>query len=146
MVFNYVPALTDEFGFCPKCTVNPRHDVSTNQQWRAFKTHLLRNTHGEYGLGKQNWYCGGCETGYTRESHFIGHPCSKKKTRQVDPNGVPMHVVRYTKKKVTKNIHKQAKLWSLSVMFGVAYEEKFCLPGNNFWLRLLEVKGLSTEL
>ena len=102
--------------------------------------------HGEYGLGKQNWYCKGCETGYERESTFTNHPCLKKKTRQPEPQGVPRHVVRYTKKRATKNIHKQAMLWSASVMFGVAYEEKFCLPGENFWLRLLEVKGVSTAL
>ena len=139
--------MTDEYGFCPKCSRTPRKEVQTDSQMRAFRDHLKRNSkHDEYGQGKQNWYCGGCETGYTRELPFVNHPCSKKKTRQLDPNGVPRHVVRYTKKKVTKNIHKQAMLWSLSVMFGVAYEEKFCLPGNNFWLRLLEVKGVSTEL
>ena len=81
-----------------------------------------------------------------QESKFINHPCFKKKTRQLDPNGVPRHVVRYTQKKTNKNIHKQARLWSASVMFGVAYEEKFCLPGKSFWLRLLELKGVSNAL
>ena len=139
--------MTDEYGFCPKCSRTPRKEVQTDSQMRAFRDHLKRNSkHDEHGQGQQNWYCGGCETGYTRESRFVDHPCSKKKTRQVDPNGVPRHVVRYTKKKVTKNIHKQAKLWSLSVMFGVAYEEKFCLPGKSFWLRLLELKGVSNAL
>ena len=136
-----------EFGFCPKCTRSSRHETTTVPQWKAFKNHLVRNSrHDEHATRTQNWYCGGCETGYTRESPFVNHPCSKKKTRQLDPNGVPRHVVRYTKKKVTKNIHKQAKLWSLSVMFEVAYEEKFCLPGNYFWLRLLELKGVSKAL
>ena len=139
--------MTDEYGFCPKCSRTPRKEVQTDSQMRAFRDHLKRNSkHDEYGQGKQNWYCGGCETGYKWEKAFIDHPCFKKKTRQLDPNGVQRHVVRYTKKKVTKNIHKQAKLWSLSVMFGVAYEEKFCLPGNNFWLRLLELKGVSKAL
>ena len=139
--------MTDEFGFCPKCSRTPRKEVQTASQMRAFKDHLKRNSkHDEFGMGKQNWYCKGCEAGYAQERKFINHPCFTKKTRHLDPNGVPGHVVKYTKKKTNKNIHKQAMLWSASVMFGVAYEEKFCLPGKNFWLRLLEVKGLSKAL
>ena len=126
-----LPLPTDEYGYCYKCSRNSRFEVLTGPQWTSFKNHLVKSKKHDQ-KGSDIWNCKVCGKSFLRKRDHERHPCFQKKTVHPGPDGESRHPVRYTRKPVAKNIHKQAKLWSASVMFGVAYEEKFCLPGNNF--------------
>ena len=124
-----LPELSDEIGYCPEC---PAGDV----QWPAeskkdlekYKRHVKTSKHTDYGIGKKVlWNCGMCETEYPLSRDFQKHLCQQKKSCR--PMDAGLQPVRYTKKPITKKIYQEAKKWSLPVMYGVAFEEKWCLPG-----------------
>lgn len=96
---------------------------------------MIKSGHTSYGLGKNlNWICKDCGVTYFKSADFNGHLCQQKKNRHnIDPDVQP---VKYTRKTVDKQIHKEAKKWSLPIMYSVAFEEKWCLPGDYLLLLL----------
>ena len=102
----------------------------SKKELEKYKRHVKTSKHTDYGIGKTVlWNCGVCETEYPSSRDFQKHLCQQKKSRR--PMDAGLQPARYTNKPITKKIYQEAKKWSLPVMYGVAFEEKWCLPGNN---------------
>ena len=118
-------------GFCPNCPFQRSawpHDEY--KQAQAYRKHIKLCKHSNYGLGKLLWDCKKCGVPYTRREQFENHPCERLKTRDSDTVAV-----KYVQKGTEKKIHREAKIWSSSIMYDVAFEENWCFPGNYLALR-----------
>ena len=123
-----MPEPDEVYGFCPGCPGNKaKRSAATDSQKKSLRDHVLRSDHTNYGLGKLIWNCQGCDRNdFGQKSKFERHFCFQKKVRQYTPDVQP---VKYTRKRTHKQIYQQAKKWSPSVMYDVAFEEKWSLPG-----------------
>ena len=123
-----LPACNEEYGFCPKCPGNEAKRPATSEnQRKSFKYHVRTSGHTNYGLGWQIWNCKGCgRDDFENERNFERHLCNQKKNTLRAPGIEP---TKYTQKKPHKQIYMQAKKWSASIIYDVAFEEKWSLPG-----------------
>ena len=113
-------------GFCPICPFRRSAWAHDNyKQAQAYRQHVRFCKHTDYSLGKSLWDCKKCGNSYTRKEQFENHPCERLKARDSDDPAV-----KYTRKGTEKKIHREAKIWTASVMYEVAFEENWCLPGT----------------
>ena len=121
-----LPNPSKAIGFCPQCPFRKSAwDHDTYKLAQAFRQHVKSSTHSNYGLGKYFWNCDKCGKSYNRSEQFENHPCERLKRRESDEPAV-----KYVRKDNQKKIHREAKIWSSSVMYDVAFEEKWCFQGN----------------
>ena len=126
-----LPPCVEDFGFCPPCPYEKQKwRTMTKKGMRSFRDHIARSTHSTYGCGKDLWHCNDCDKTYPQKSAFDSHPCQKLKFARPLADGIAVAPTKYRMKTTDKQLHKEAKLWSPAIMYGVAYEEKWCLPGN----------------
>ena len=123
-----MPEPDEVYGFCPGCPGNKaKRPAATEKEQKCLRKHVNTVLHSNYGLGKQIWSCQGCDRNdFGAQSKFERHLCFRKKDRQYTPDVQP---VKYTRKRTHKQIYQQAKKWSPSVIYDVAFEEKWSLPG-----------------
>ena len=123
-----LPECNEEYGFCPECPDNEaKRPANTDKEQKYFKYHVLNSKHTNYGLGRQIWNCQGCgRNDFKCARDFERHLCNQKKNRIY---ALDVEPTKYTRKKTHKQIHIQARKWSASIIYDVAFEEKWCLPG-----------------